>query len=334
MEEKGRAQLKAVKTTSNIISDSENITRKVTRAYNTIANIPTNFIDNAFAGLNNQLTQGIEGIERGINLDPSNAYVKNINYYTKFVIGIDESPFLWTAEAPFNVVKLASPFTYMSLGVNAKDAAMSFFGTPEWQNALSGIQENPYDVFNNVRNMYFAGWSADQKIIMNMYNEITKDPYICGQTLGKTEIDIGMFFIGGGESTATSNIAKADLAVADTGKAADAAASIEKIATSPVDDIMKTEVASISPNEIRFSQSSVNGVNEITKSMETNGWVGEPVDVVKMSDGQLTTVDNTRVLAANNAGINVESIIHVENETIPLNDAIRFISRNGEIPDT
>ena len=157
MEEKGRAQLKAVKTTSNIISDSENITRKVTRAYNTIANIPTNFIDNAFAGLNNQLTQGIEGIERGINLDPSNAYVKNINYYTKFVIGIDESPFLWTAEAPFNVVKLASPFTYMSLGVNAKDAAMSFFGTPEWQNALSGIQENPYDVFNNVRNMYFAG---------------------------------------------------------------------------------------------------------------------------------------------------------------------------------
>ena len=52
----------------------------------------------------------------------------------------------------------------------------------------------------------------------------------------------------------------------------------------------------INPNEIRFSQTSVNGAKEITESMKVNGWVGDPIDVVKMSDGRLTTVDNARYL--------------------------------------
>ncbi|GFN30052.1 hypothetical protein [Paenibacillus xylaniclasticus] len=42
--------------------------------------------------------------------------------------------------------------------------------------------------------------------------------------------------------------------------------------------------------------------------MKANGWQGSPIDVVKMPDGKLTTVDNTRVLAARNAGINVEAV--------------------------
>ncbi len=57
----------------------------------------------------------------------------------------------------------------------------------------------------------------------------------------------------------------------------------------------------VNPNEIRFSQSSVNGAKEITESMKAKGWVGDPIDVVKMPDGKFTTVDNTRVLAARKA---------------------------------
>ena len=56
------------------------------------------------------------------------------------------------------------------------------------------------------------------------------------------------------------------------------------------------KAVSINPNEIRFSQSSVNGAEEIIQSMKANGWKGDPIDVIKMSDGKLTTIDNTRVV--------------------------------------
>lgn len=90
----------------------------------------------------------------------------------------------------------------------------------------------------------------------------------------------------------------------------------------------------VNPNDIRFSQSSVNGAKEITESMKANGWVGDSIDVVKMSDGKLTTVDNTRVLAAKNAGIDVQANIHAASDPIPADVAIRFTSKNGTIPKT
>ena len=50
-------------------------------------------------------------------------------------------------------------------------------------------------------------------------------------------------------------------------------------------------------NEIRYSQSSVNGSNDIIQSMRESGWKGEPIDVVEMPDGIYTTIDNTRVVS-------------------------------------
>lgn len=68
--------------------------------------------------------------------------------------------------------------------------------------------------------------------------------------------------------------------------------------------------------------------------MKANGWNGAPIDVVKMSDGKLTTVDNTRVLAARNAGIDVQATVHNATDPIPADMAQRFVSRNGDIPKT
>ena len=65
----------------------------------------------------------------------------------------------------------------------------------------------------------------------------------------------------------------------------------------------------LNPAAIRFSQSSVSGVEEIAASMRANGWQGVPIDVVRMSDGALTTFDNTRVLAASRAGIDVQAVV-------------------------
>jgi len=86
---------------------------------------------------------------------------------------------------------------------------------------------------------------------------------------------------------------------------------------------------SINPSEIRFSQSSVNGIEGIVQNMKTNGWVGDPIDVVRMSDGGLTAIDNTRVLAASEAKINVQATIHEYNEALPSNLVERFTTKAG-----
>jgi len=92
-------------------------------------------------------------------------------------------------------------------------------------------------------------------------------------------------------------------------------------------------VRTLNPNEIRFSQSSVNDARPLTESMRNNGWVGEPIDVVRSSDGSYITVDNTRVLAASRAGIQVQSRVHEATEALPPEFVDRFTTRGG-VPQT
>jgi hypothetical protein len=89
----------------------------------------------------------------------------------------------------------------------------------------------------------------------------------------------------------------------------------------------------INPNEIRFSQSSVNGADAIISSMTKNGWQGAAIDVVRMSDGKLTSIDNTRVAAARYVGINVLASIHEYNDPLTLDQMSRFATKKG-IPST
>ncbi len=91
---------------------------------------------------------------------------------------------------------------------------------------------------------------------------------------------------------------------------------------------------SVPASEIRFSQRSVNGAAEIEASMRANGWVGDAIDVVRMPDGALTSLDNTRLLAANRAGIDVQANVHAFDALIPESMAGRFLSRSGAAPTT
>jgi RHS repeat-associated protein len=92
-------------------------------------------------------------------------------------------------------------------------------------------------------------------------------------------------------------------------------------------------VESLPPSSVRFSQTSVNDVTEITDSMRANGWVGDPIDVVRMPDGRFTTVDNTRVLAAHRAGIDVQATVHTFEEPLTGDLARRFTTKMG-VPST
>ncbi|WP_232244523.1 hypothetical protein [Pseudomonas putida] len=91
--------------------------------------------------------------------------------------------------------------------------------------------------------------------------------------------------------------------------------------------------ATYAADDIRFSQNSVSfnktdrvsGTNytydDLVQSMKTNGWKGDPVDVVKMPDGKLTSMDNTRIAAAREAGIDVNASVRGFDE--PLTPAVQ-----------
>ncbi len=87
----------------------------------------------------------------------------------------------------------------------------------------------------------------------------------------------------------------------------------------------------LDPATIRFSQHSVTGAVPITDSMRSDGWVGAPIDVVRMPDGDLTTIDNTRVLAARQAGIDVSANVHGFDEPLPPDMIGRFTTRSGPV---
>jgi hypothetical protein len=91
----------------------------------------------------------------------------------------------------------------------------------------------------------------------------------------------------------------------------------------------------MSPEEIRFSQTTVGSdAPELASNMKAHGWVGEPIDVVRMPDGKLTSVDNTRVLAARQAGIEVRAVVHEAYEPLPGPAMVERFTTKGGAPKT
>ena len=71
---------------------------------------------------------------------------------------------------------------------------------------------------------------------------------------------------------------------------------------------------SLDPTKLSFSQATVSyqkggkpyNYESMVKSMQKDGWNGDPVDIVIMPNGTATSMDNTRILAAREAGVNVQ----------------------------
>ncbi len=109
--------------------------------------------------------------------------------------------------------------------------------------------------------------------------------------------------------------------------------SLESVAATSWKNIISSSLIELSPSQVRFSQSSVNGADDLISSMRINGWKGSPIDVVRMNDGLLTSVDNTRVLAAHEAGVNIKANVHAYNEPLPVDLIERFTTKKG-VPKT
>ncbi len=67
--------------------------------------------------------------------------------------------------------------------------------------------------------------------------------------------------------------------------------------------------------------------------MRTNGWKGDPVDVVRMPDSRLTSIDNTRISAAREAGIDVQANVRAFDSPLTVSEIGRF-TKGSQIPST
>ena len=85
----------------------------------------------------------------------------------------------------------------------------------------------------------------------------------------------------------------------------------------------------LEPASIMFSQRTVSGAEEIAASMRVNGWSGAPVDVVRMENGALVTLDNTRVFAASQTGTKVQAFVHEASDALPPSQIQRFTTSGG-----
>ncbi len=67
--------------------------------------------------------------------------------------------------------------------------------------------------------------------------------------------------------------------------------------------------------------------------MDKNGWKGDPVDVVRMPDDKLTSLDNTRIRAARESKTEVQAVEHAFDEPLTPEQAERFTHKD-QVPST
>lgn len=96
----------------------------------------------------------------------------------------------------------------------------------------------------------------------------------------------------------------------------------------------------LNPRFIRTTQTTTKQqgatLRALTESMRKNGFVVEPdklIDVVRMPDG-LTSLDTTRIVAADLAEVKIQARVHNFDDLLPNDEQFisRFIGRKGEVP--
>lgn len=114
-----------------------------------------------------------------------------------------------------------------------------------------------------------------------------------------------------------------------------AARAREQPAAEPVSTPVMVSVA-----HTRFSQNTVSGttylhgtkvsMEQLVASMRSRGYSSAPIDVVRLPNGELTSLDNRRLLAARRAGLEeIPAVIHDGSERLPADERGRFRVRKS-----
>jgi Flp pilus assembly pilin Flp len=131
----------------------------------------------------------------------------------------------------------------------------------------------------------------------------------------------------------------------DAAKAAENAAEAKKAEEAAAAAAAARRLPHAKPEEIHFSQKSVSDtlsdgtpLKDVVENMRTNGWdyTKPPPDVVRMADGRLVSLDNRRIVAARQAGLDeIPLALHSGADKIPADQAGRFALKKGFTdPDT
>lgn len=111
------------------------------------------------------------------------------------------------------------------------------------------------------------------------------------------------------------------------------------------DSIIETfnygKTISIDPTRLSFSQATVShqkggkayNYNSMVDSMKREGWNGDLVDIVIMPNDTVTSMDNTRILAAREANIDLKAKVRDFNTPLTKAESERF-KVNGKTPNT
>ena len=102
--------------------------------------------------------------------------------------------------------------------------------------------------------------------------------------------------------------------------------------TEKLKSVLPTGRQMLDPSEVSFSQATVSyqkkdksyNYDTMVEDMRKNGWNGHPVDVVNMPDNAPTSMDNTRILAARKAAIQIDAIVHNHSDRLSYNEIKRF----------
>ena len=149
-----------------------------------------------------------------------------------------------------------------------------------------------------------------------------------GGLIGKAAVAVAPAVRRGAAALATRAAGSAQQASAAVAKAGQAVAAAARTV------VRRATAKSVPSANVRFSQSSVNGAAKIESSMSSRGWSGDPIDAVRMPDGGLTSVDNTRLFAAKRSGIDVRAQVHGFEDAISESQAVRFPGAKGALPST
>lgn len=89
----------------------------------------------------------------------------------------------------------------------------------------------------------------------------------------------------------------------------------------------------IRSSSVRFTQTTVNDFGKAIERVATGKY--DPIDIVKMQDGIYSTIDNTRLLAAQRLGLDIKAIAHSFDEALPESMLERFKNnKTGEFAKT
>ncbi len=93
-------------------------------------------------------------------------------------------------------------------------------------------------------------------------------------------------------------------------------------------------VEKIDPENINFTQQSMGeNYRDLVASFREKGWQGQPVDLVRTKDGQFISMDNRRIAAAREAGIDVHAIIHELDEPLTSGKCAQYRIKDPKTKD-